>query len=292
MQSYPFMNEQSAWRYKIAERVATDYSDHPLAVAIGVGGSVARGCADKFSDVEIGVFWRKLPTVAEFRNLMQKAGGSNWELDPFNPEREDVQYEEYEVSGLKIDLRHMRKDTMDRVLTATLSDAEINEDRHEIVYAVKHCLPFYGVQEFDRWVNEASSFPKALAHRMASEYLDFPAASLLAMAIEREDQFGFSMLVSGFVKGIFGGLCGINREFFPGLKWMPHSMSRFVLKPDRISERIKLLFELNHRTVAETIPSLVEETFELAEANLPGLDLSLQRCDLRRLRPIIESPIN
>lgn len=55
------MTSNSQWRYEIAERVAQQYAQIPDVVAVMIGGSTARGHADKFSDIELGVFWKRPP---------------------------------------------------------------------------------------------------------------------------------------------------------------------------------------------------------------------------------------
>jgi hypothetical protein len=40
-----------------------------------VGGSVARGFADRYSDIEIGVFWDTLPSIEERAAARERAGG-------------------------------------------------------------------------------------------------------------------------------------------------------------------------------------------------------------------------
>ena len=45
----------------LAERVAAAYRPYADVRLVMAGGSVSRGCADEYSDVEIGVFWEKPP---------------------------------------------------------------------------------------------------------------------------------------------------------------------------------------------------------------------------------------
>ena len=49
---------------------------------MAVTGSVAREWADRYWDVELGVFWEAVPTDAERRALVARAGGDLWQLFP------------------------------------------------------------------------------------------------------------------------------------------------------------------------------------------------------------------
>ena len=48
----------------LAEQIVLAHSDHPSIKAVMVGGSVSRGYADRYSDLEVGVFWSDAPTEA------------------------------------------------------------------------------------------------------------------------------------------------------------------------------------------------------------------------------------
>jgi predicted nucleotidyltransferase len=47
------MNEMSQWRQAIARRLASIYALNPRIAAVLVGGSTARGHANRYSDIEL-----------------------------------------------------------------------------------------------------------------------------------------------------------------------------------------------------------------------------------------------
>lgn len=220
-------NEHSAWRFIKAQGIAVHYAAQPDVEAILVGGSVARGCADRFSDVEIGVFWRALPEPSVHEELMRATGGENWVLDPFDPATEDVQFEEYFVSGLKIDMRHMTTSGMERVLTAIVDNADRDAERQGIVYVARHGIPLYGEVLLEDWRAKTERYPDALAYEMVRHSLDLPPWDYMPLYIERGDLLLFSCALTEAVKAIFGALCGINREYSPSMKWMSHTLQAF-----------------------------------------------------------------
>ena len=59
----------------LAEQIVLTYSDHPSIKAVMVGGSVSRGYADRYSDLEVGVFWADAPTEAERKSAVESVGG-------------------------------------------------------------------------------------------------------------------------------------------------------------------------------------------------------------------------
>jgi len=57
------LNAECRRRLDVAGTVAPIYAaDRDVAVVI-VGGSVARGTADRFSDLELGIFWSTAPAL-------------------------------------------------------------------------------------------------------------------------------------------------------------------------------------------------------------------------------------
>src|SRR5438128_720717 len=75
------MNDASRWRQALARQIAPAYAADPkVAAVVGdgrlpVGGSSARGHADRHSDIEIGVFWHEPPADAERRAAVEQMGG-------------------------------------------------------------------------------------------------------------------------------------------------------------------------------------------------------------------------
>ncbi len=69
------MNELSKAGILLAKHVASAYSDNPKIQAIIVGGSVSRGIADPYSDLEIGIIWSQQPTSGERKKAIDRIGG-------------------------------------------------------------------------------------------------------------------------------------------------------------------------------------------------------------------------
>lgn len=68
------VNEHSRWRRALAERYAAGYRQLPGVRAVLLTGSVARGLADRYSDIELMVFWDTAPPERS-RSLAAENGG-------------------------------------------------------------------------------------------------------------------------------------------------------------------------------------------------------------------------
>src|SRR5437588_10024159 len=72
------MNEASAWRFALAQKLAPYYCSNPKVAAMAVEGSVARGYADGSSDIDLVVFWTNPPTVQMRRVIITHHRGRRW----------------------------------------------------------------------------------------------------------------------------------------------------------------------------------------------------------------------
>jgi predicted nucleotidyltransferase len=59
------MTQVSQGGLAIANQIAAAYRDNPNVLVVMVSGSVARGHADSYSDLEIGIFWTHPPSDDE-----------------------------------------------------------------------------------------------------------------------------------------------------------------------------------------------------------------------------------
>ena len=69
------MTESVSWRHEIAQSLADAFATNPAVDAAFLGGSTARGQADRYSDIEIALFWARDPTKPERAQAIRAAGG-------------------------------------------------------------------------------------------------------------------------------------------------------------------------------------------------------------------------
>src|SRR5215207_2091231 len=82
------MNTASQWRAALARQIVPNYAANPHVAAILLGGSTARGHADRYSDIELGVFWHQPPTDAERQATASAIRGDLVRLYPYDPAEE------------------------------------------------------------------------------------------------------------------------------------------------------------------------------------------------------------
>jgi Domain of unknown function (DUF4037) len=284
------MSEASVWRLAMARRIAPVYTANPKVGAVIVGGSVARGYADPYSDVEMGVFWEELPTAEELCAAMEQSRGTTWELDPYDADQEDVWYEEYGVDGLKVDLRHMPVSRMSTLLADVLEHGDRSEERQQIISAMQHGVALHGASQIESWQARAADYPESLARAMVRKHLSLPAWWSVPMLAERGD---LPLVYGAFKEAterIFGALLGLNRVYHPGLKWLDRTLATLPIAPPDLAARLKQVFRTEPRAGARQMQEMVEDTFTLVEQQMPDVEIPEMRRTFRSCRPILAAP--
>jgi hypothetical protein len=95
------MNNQNeiTKRRALAELVAPAYATNPKVAGVLLAGSVARGIADQFSDIEIDIFWHAPPTDQDRRAPIERAG---WQ-PVYRHVDENEWADGFLIAGVKVD---------------------------------------------------------------------------------------------------------------------------------------------------------------------------------------------
>lgn len=85
-------------------------------------------------------------------------------------------------------------------------------------------------------------------------------------------------------------LMAVNKEYYFGFKWLDVVLSKLVIAPKDFAERFKGLGDLDGQEKALQLTQLVEETYELVEVHVPGVNVERLRSIFRWQRPIWDAP--
>ncbi len=147
------MNElppPSRQRAALARSIAHVYAAEPHVAAVILGGSVARGWADRWSDVELGVFWSAPPSESARTEVAIRAGAAHRRVYP-EPTPLGAVEEDYEVSQVKVDVTHLTVEATDRVLGDVVERHDPTLIKQVLVAAIHHGVPLHGAPLLRRW---------------------------------------------------------------------------------------------------------------------------------------------
>ena len=283
------MDEASRWRLTLAQRIAQAYAQDPNVDAVAVLGSVSRGCADRFSDIELGVFWSEPPSEREREAVVERVGGTDWRPSPYNQQIEGWE-EEYHLDGVKIDPGHFVTQTMERLIADVVDRHDVSLSKQNSVSAIQHDIPLHGGAVIERWQSKAASYPAELARAMVRQYLWFSPFWMLEMLAERDD---FLLLCHNFCaieRQLLLVLMGLNRIYYPGHKWIHHLIGELRVAPPDLSRRLQGVLRGDLTTSVKELCTLIEETFALVDQQMPDVHTSEARGRVSQQPHIWEQP--
>jgi hypothetical protein len=270
IQSSP-SSDASQWRLCLARQITQGYVASPSVDAVLLIGSVSRGWADAYSDIELGVFWRGDPTDAERQTIVGNVGGMGWHPSPYDGTMQ-AWGEDYTVKGVKIDLGHWKTDTMEQVLSDVIDGADASLPKQTSVSAIQHGLPLHGRTLIERWQARAHAYPAALGEAMVRPNLTFNPLWTLRMLAERDDFLLLHQNLCAQSTKLLLACYGLNQFYYPGHKWVHRQIEQMRIRPTDFAVRLRRTLAAEPLTAVEEMRSLTEETFVLATRHMPAVD--------------------
>jgi Domain of unknown function (DUF4037) len=284
------LNDASRWRLQLGRGVAPAYSSDPAVVAVAVSGSVARGWADRHSDIELAVFWQEPPSPGRRGAAADRVlGVNNWRDLEYDADL-DEWCDEYQVLGVKVDVSHRTVAGMERVLSEVLKGHDPSTVRQQVVAGVQVALPLDGVDLVERWQRTVEHYPDELARAMVESHLRFGPQAWLERLAERGEVLALSEIYVAATRAIFDVLLGLNRTYHPGYKWMDRTVRRMEVRPPELADRLRLVFGNVPVSSVRELERLIEDTLELVERHLPEVDTAPVRARIAHRWPVWEQP--
>lgn len=289
------MNETgSQWRKELAKQAAGIYVANPHVDAIILGGSTARNHADKFSDIEIGVFWHQPPTDKERDEMARRTGGDVLRLYPYD-EQEQVWSDDLMLgrksiaeanSGVLLEVAHYTNKFVEDTLEEVLVKHNADELKQNLISGILDGVPLKASNSLERWKTRAMNYPDGLAVAVVRRHAQIDHFWRWQMWLQRGPNM--MMFYKSFVQieeKILHMLLGLNRVYYFGFKWLDVVISRMSIKPADVAQRLQEAYTLPPEDGAKSIVKLVDETYALIEQHMPEIDVRWLRRVFHDERP-------
>jgi hypothetical protein len=285
------MNNQQheiAKRRALAEIVAPEYAANPKVAGVLLAGSVARGIADGFSDIEIDIFWHAPPTDQDLLAPIERAGREI----VYRHVDENEWADGFLIEGIKVDTSQFLVSTIDRWLDDVLIRADIEPEYQVRITAIQHGRSLHGAELIARWRDRTAAYPAALAHAMVAGYSGFRPRYLLEMLAAREDVLILHQDLVAAEQLILSILMGVNRVYAPHPyhKWLDWEIAQLPLAPADLNRRLRGILRAEPRLAVEQLSRLIEETLALVDRQLPGFDTRAARAQFEDRRVVENAP--
>ena len=269
------LNEHSARRLELARTYVEPYAGR---AAIGVlGGSVAQGVADRWSDVDTLVYWDEID-----RDWLETpraaADGTRFTWVEHYPGNACL--EQYRFGTIKADVAHVRLGWLDELLEGTLSGESFDTTSLDVLRGVEEAIVLFGEERYEPIRARVLEYPDALRRAMVEANLTFaPSWIYDGMGRDRGDLLVFYEYVLATIRGVVGVLAGLNRVYVAPdkLKRAGTVVSRMPIAPPHAAARLDALLDLPREQVRPELDELVEQTLALVDEHLPEVDTTRAR---------------
>lgn len=280
------MKDPVEWRMELAEDIAKRLCTFNGMQAIVVGGSVARGCADPGSDLDLFLFWDKMPEDGARQEI-----ASALRADLLFSRLEAAGADRVVIQGFPVDLHHITVIDAERWLQRVLQEYDPAPEYSIFMEMIRTSVSLYGKQLVRTWKNRAALFPDELA----LNYIQCSIGNYVHPDLELMQKRGNPSAVYTYLVGqqqnVFHTLLGLNRSYFPSYKWMYHTLENMEIKPLDITGRFRAMFTNDPEEATADMMAIIGETLSLIEYTYPQIDLALTRIRISYARQIWEDPI-
>jgi hypothetical protein len=253
--------------------------------AVLVGGSSARGHADRYSDIEIGVFWHEPPTDADRRTAVERTGADWMRLYPYDP-NEQVWSEDFTMgraapdqrqSGILIETCHYTTGFVDSVLRDVRERQDPADLKQNLISGVLTGIPLHGIGVIGRWQAAARQYPDGLAVAMVNAHAQIDHYWRVEMLLERRNLPFLYDMFSQVEQKLLRVLLGLNHVYYFGFKWLDVVAASLSIAPPDLAARLNRVFHIDPAEACRQLAALVEETYDLVEQHLPAIDVERLR---------------
>ena len=278
------MNAASQWRYALAQRIAPILATQPGVEAIMLAGSASRGNADRYSDFELGIFWSRPPTDEDRLAPIELCGGILWELDEYN-ERDEIWMGEWGISGVKMDVRNLTSEKMERIISDVVEHYDTDYFKHTTLSALQHAFPLHNAPLIIAWQQRIAHYPDKLARAVVEAHLDLTEWPWFAeVQLARGDIHLLYQSFSEAIEELLGMLIGLNHLYHPGLKWLDRLTQDLAIAPPDLAKRIRSVFRCEPLAGMLKLKMLILDVYALIEQHMPEIEVATARQRFLRWR--------
>ena len=281
------MTEANRSLIALATEVAAAYIAQTGPRAILLTGSAATGVSDVFSDLDLIVYYERLPSLDQLAAARAELQASDIRVTPDH--ETDSIIEEYVLQDVECQVGHLTISMWERDMASVLEDFEPATPVEKAIMGLVDGIALHGSDVIVQWQERVASYPEELARATVEHHLRFFPLWLVAEQWRRRDAtiFYYQMLVEVSLN-LLGVLAGLNRRYFSSFQFK--RLHRFAdamhLAPERLADRLDEVFALDPVTAGMAMERLVAETVTLVEAHMPAVDTAPARRHLgMRQRP-------
>lgn len=269
------MNPAEQWRWGLARFVTQFYARQPGLIMVSLGGSMADGTADAYSDMDVFMYWEPMDTawLANNTPLREMAGPR---LSGQSVGEGRAFREQYVIGHLRLDIEHLDLAGWRAATDAVLEGLSPDPATQVRLAGWSSAQALHGAAAFQVWRDRLTMYPPDLAKSSAEFHLNRIADwwPLSEQSLARADWPGLSWAAAHLTQHCLGVLAALNQRFLPteGLSRLAYHMAHLPLSPPDSAERLPALFRLSPPEAIVALEAYLLDLIPLVESQLPEVD--------------------
>ncbi|MFC0186916.1 DUF4037 domain-containing protein [Fictibacillus aquaticus] len=258
---------------KRAEEAAAIYSANPKVKAVLLAGSVSRGWQDKYSDIEINIFWQEDPTDIDRKSAIQQMNGDI--LSYFEYEDEEWS-ESYMSEGVKFEISSFHCSTVEETIHCVMEYFSSSLDEQALIAAIEAGTALYGREYIESLKKQIAVYPENLARVMIESRLEMGSRWMNRTGlVSRKDSLLLFTTIGQVQQNLLGILHGLNGMYVqhPGFKWLHKTLNRMTVKPKNAAERFERVFTSPPAEAVRIMEQLIMEVYDLVDKKYPDMNV-------------------
>lgn len=256
---------------EIQEKLRDVEFEGPELMAMAVGGSVSRGQADAFSDLELLCFWDVFPDVDTRMKLIEAIGAKL-----IFPVDDDLNEDNLFLSDIQVDILHNTIDYYDNMIEDAWEFHLADYQTLGFLDTITYAYPLFGEDILDVWKEKTLNYPRALAINVIYDNLVKLHNGNIELYIQRDNPTEFYAQMVTIQRKLFNILSALNKTYAGGYKWMYPELENMENTPINIANRFKQMLAGNKFEAIEDLYALVFETLFLVKNNFPEIDFNVE----------------
>jgi hypothetical protein len=230
-------------RYQIAHILA-ELCPVALGQEIIVTGSVSKGLADEFSDIELVFYVSELPGILERDTWLRQIGAADIIHDEDSIADASI-WSTFRFRDIWIEAGWQTFRTHEDLLQRILAGQVLDHSRLILAEITARALPLRSEGVLARWQQELVQYPSVLAPKLIFEATDmwrFPHLLTSRWAsVARNDPLKLTGVLVSEVQRLLRVLFAANQQWEPEWKWISSITSTLAYQPDDLLERIEII---------------------------------------------------
>jgi predicted nucleotidyltransferase len=276
---------ESLHLHRLAVEMTGVYLEHTQPDAVLLTGSAATGDADRFSDLDLILYYVELPP-GDAASAAREVLGAHGPAEPA-ARTDDAFMEFYDLRGVQCQVVHETIAGWEEELRTVLVDLDVESPLQKAVAGLFEGIALHNEDLIDQW-RRSAVYPDALSRAMVERYWRFyPLWHVQQRLAARDALLWRQQVLVESAYNLLGALAGLNRRWFTTFQFKrAHAFAaRLEIAPARLADRLDELFRLDGAAAIADLEALVAETQALLARHMPDFDASLSRGPGSREQP-------